>query len=129
MMAQMDKGSINDLITYRLQRAKATLMEADYNGAGGYFNAAVNRLYYSCYYAASALMLANNIEASTHKGIKTMIGLQFVKTGRFDARFGRTSNFLKIDNRATTKTSCIATWNYFRNCALRPKPLLTNLHC
>ena len=88
-MTQIDKGSTNDLIDYRLQRAKETLKEADYNAAGGYFNAAVNRLYYSCYYAASALMLANNIEASTHKGIKTMIGLQFVKPGKLDARFGR----------------------------------------
>lgn len=88
-MAQINKGSTNDLIDYRLQRAKETLNEADYSAAGGYFNTAVNRLYYSCYYAASALMLANNIEVSTHKGIKTMIGLQFVKPGKLDARFGR----------------------------------------
>lgn len=88
-MTQINQGSINDLIDYRLQRARETLKEADYNAAGGYFNTAVNRLYYSCYYAASALMLANNIEASTHKGIKTIIGLQFVKTGKLDVRYGR----------------------------------------
>lgn len=89
MITQIDRGSAADLIAYRLQRAAETLNEADYNAAGGYFNAAVNRLYYSCYYAASALMLAYGFEASTHKGIKTMIGLQFVKTGKLEARFGR----------------------------------------
>lgn len=89
MNAQLDKGSAADLIAYRLQRAKETLNEADYNAAGGYFNAAVNRLYYSCYYAASALMLASGLDATTHKGIKTMIGLQFVKPGKLEARFGR----------------------------------------
>lgn len=89
MMTRISKGSTNDLIEYRLQRAKETLTEADYNAAGGYFNAAVNRLYYSCYYAAAALMLANGIEASTHKGIKTMIGLQFVKPGKLDVCYGR----------------------------------------
>lgn len=34
------------VVAYRLERAEATLKEADYNTAGGYYNAAVNRLYY-----------------------------------------------------------------------------------
>ena len=58
MISTLDNGSASDLIKYRLQRAYETLEEADYNARGSYFNAAVNRLYYSCYYAASALMLA-----------------------------------------------------------------------
>lgn len=84
-----ESGSIDDLISYRLQRAVETLEEADYNAKGGYFNAAVNRLYYSCYYAASALMLANGLTSATHKGIKTMLGLHFVKAGKLDPRYGR----------------------------------------
>lgn len=63
MKDDFDPGSIEDLIEYRLQRASETLEEADYTAKGGYFNAAVNRLYYSCYYATSALMLANAISA------------------------------------------------------------------
>ncbi len=84
-----DSGSTADLISYRLDRAKETLQEAEYNANGGYFNTAVNRLYYACYYAASALMLANNIQAVTHNGIKTMLGLHFVKTGKLEPRYGR----------------------------------------
>lgn len=90
MNEQFHNSSKQDLIEYRLQRAIESLEEADYNAKGNYFNAAVNRLYYSCYYAASALMLANNLDSSTHKGIKTMLGLHFVKTGVIDSRFGRT---------------------------------------
>lgn len=89
MIENFEFGKSSDLISYRLQRALETLEEADYNAKGGYFNAAVNRLYYSCYYAASALMLDNDLEASSHKGIKTMLGLEFVVKGKLDAKYGR----------------------------------------
>lgn len=78
-----------ELIKYRLERAAATIGEAQYNASGGYYNTAVNRLYYACYYAASALMLSRNIEASTHSGIKSMLGLRFVKTGELENSYGR----------------------------------------
>lgn len=89
MNETLDTGSVKDLIEYRLHRAVETLEEADYNAKGGYYNAAINRLYYACFYAASALMLANNLETSTHKGIKTMLGLHFVRSGKLDIRYGR----------------------------------------
>ena len=89
MTENFDNSIASDLISYRLQRANETIEEADYNAKGGYYNAAVNRLYYSCYYAASALMLANNLETSTHRGIKTMLGLEFVKKGKLAPAYGR----------------------------------------
>lgn len=87
-----DKLSDDDrasLVAYRMKRAMETLEEADYNAEGGYFNTAVNRLYYSAYYAASALMLSEGIETSTHAGLKTMLSLKFVKAGKLDVSFGR----------------------------------------
>lgn len=89
MTTTLDDTSRNELAKYRMSRAEETLCEASYNAAGKYFNAAVNRLYYACYYAASALMLVNNIEASTHAGIKTMLGLKFIKPGKLDVKYGR----------------------------------------
>lgn len=44
----------NALAKYRMERAKQTLEEADFLRTGEYYNAAVNRLYYACYYAATA---------------------------------------------------------------------------
>ncbi len=78
------------LIEYRLSRASDTLREAVYNADGGFFNTAVNRLYYSAYFAASALMLANGLTAATHAGIKTMLSLHFVRTGKLDVEYGKT---------------------------------------
>lgn len=78
------------LINYRMQRAVETLAEADYNADGNYFNTAVNRLYYAAYYAASALMLAYELDATTHAGIKTLLSLHFIKSGKLDISHGRT---------------------------------------
>lgn len=55
------------LIQYRFERAYQTLKEADYMRDGNFYNAAVNRLYYACFYAATGLLvnflsLPNRIE-------------------------------------------------------------------
>lgn len=89
MNEQFNTGTFEDLIKYRLQRSRETLKEADYNAQGGYYNAAVNRLYYACYYSASALMISHSIEASTHKGIKVMLGLKFITPGILATKYGR----------------------------------------
>ena len=55
----------------------------------GFYNTAVNRLYYACYYAVIALLAKNNIPAQTHAGVKQMLGLHFVSTKKLDAEFAR----------------------------------------
>lgn len=90
MKSELSLEDRYNLIEYRLQRASETIAEAQYNADGGYFNTAVNRLYYAAYYAASALMLANGITATSHAGIKTMLSLQFVRTGLLDVEHGKT---------------------------------------
>lgn len=84
----MDEESRRGLINYRLKRASETLEEAEYNAKGKYYNAAVNRLYYACYYAASALMLKSGLETSTHKGVRNQLGLHFISNGKLDPYFG-----------------------------------------
>ena len=78
----LDQESRNALVSYRLERAYKSLEEALYLSEGGYYNAAVSRLYYACYYAAVALLLKNGISAQTHSGVKTMLGLHFVSKGK-----------------------------------------------
>jgi uncharacterized protein (UPF0332 family) len=52
------------------------------------YNVAANRLYYAFYYAASALLISNKIEAHTHSGIQTMMHLHFIKTGKLTVEEG-----------------------------------------
>ena len=49
-------------------------------------NGAMNRLYYAAYYAVIALLLENGITAQTHAGVKQMLGLHFVLTGKLSVQ-------------------------------------------
>ena len=88
MTDKLDPQSLKDLINYRLKRAAETIEAADFLASGNYFNLAVGRLYYACFYAASGLMLANNLSAVTHAGIKAMLNLNFVKKGILEPKYG-----------------------------------------
>lgn len=55
-----------------------------------HFNAAVNHLYYACFYAVSALMVANGLSTQSHAGTKTLLGLHFVSKGLLSIEYGKT---------------------------------------
>lgn len=94
MKQSLDNASRKALVEYRLERAFETLKEADYNAKGGFYNIAVNRLYYAAYYAVSALLIKNNFECSTHAGVKSLFSLHFVKTGIFSIEYAQILNSL-----------------------------------
>ena len=76
-------------IRYRLQRAKGSLEEASLLTDNERWNAAINRLYYSCFYMAIALLLEHDIKVKSHDGVRLQFGLMFVKTGVIDKKFGK----------------------------------------
>ena len=78
-----------DIVRYRLENAHKTLKEVDLLIQNGLFNTAANRMYYACFYAVSALLVANQITTKSHDGVKQMFGLHFIKTGIFPAYFGK----------------------------------------
>ena len=90
MKETLDEQSRNDLMRYRIERADETLQEAGLLAKEGYYNAAFNRLYYACFYAALALLVKHGITTSTHVGVKTMLGLHFVSKGLLDKEQGKT---------------------------------------
>lgn len=90
MSETLDEQSRQSLVRYRLERADETIIEAKLLASEGHYNATMNRLYYACFYAVQALLVANNISASTHAGVKTMLGLHFVSKGLLDKEQGKT---------------------------------------
>src|SRR5512136_1238439 len=56
----------------------------------GYYNDAVSKAYYAMFYASRALLLAVGQDPHKHTGVVSLFGEHFVKTGKTDARFGRT---------------------------------------
>ena len=73
-----------DYVNYRRQRANETIQEIDVLIANKFWNTAINRMYYACYYAVGALLFKYGTEASSHAGIRQKFGQLFVKTGIFD---------------------------------------------
>ena len=82
-------GATNDLINYRLERAKETLEDAKLLAEKQRWNSAINRLYYAAYYAVIALLFKYNFKSTTHNGAKTKFSEQFIKTGVFPTELGR----------------------------------------
>jgi len=57
------KQEMRSLILYRLSRAHEALEEAKILLKEGYANTFVNRIYYACFYAVSALLLTKVLNA------------------------------------------------------------------
>jgi uncharacterized protein (UPF0332 family) len=73
--------TIFDLVKYRVSRALESLSEARVLADSLHWNACVNRLYYSCFYAVSALLALHQMKSKKHAGIRSFFNLHFVKTG------------------------------------------------
>jgi uncharacterized protein (UPF0332 family) len=58
-------GDKDDLVKYRLERAKKTLEDAQLLIESKRWNSAINRLYYSAFYAVIALLLNENHKTTT----------------------------------------------------------------
>ena len=82
-------GTKDELVRYRLQRAKDTLEDARILADNQRWNSAINRLYYASYYAVTALLLDADLNPSTHNGAKSNFTEHFVKTNRIDKEYGK----------------------------------------
>jgi len=74
---------------YRIESARKTFEAAKVLSENGFWNSAVNRLYYAVFYAVNALLVLNEIQTKSHSATKSQFSLHFVKTGRFDKKHGR----------------------------------------
>lgn len=72
----------DDYVNYRLNRAKETIAEIEILIQNEYWNTAINRLYYACFYAVGALLVKNGIETSSHSGCRQKFGQLFVLNGK-----------------------------------------------
>lgn len=86
------------LIKYRLERAHESLEEAKILFEREFANTFVNRLYYSCFYAVSALLLTKGLFSAKHSGVRSMFHQNFVKTGLTNQELGQLYDKL-FDNR------------------------------
>ena len=81
--------SPNEYSQYRIERAAQTLHEVEKHIENQFWNTAINRMYYACFYAVSALLIKYGVESSSHSGIRQQFGQLFVKTGKFDKELAK----------------------------------------
>jgi uncharacterized protein (UPF0332 family) len=89
---------VRTLVRYRLERAFETLEEARLLLSGGHTNTYVNRLYYACFYAVSALLLLRGKTSAKHSGIRAAFHQEFVRAGLLSRELGQLYDRL-FDNR------------------------------
>lgn len=83
-----------ELIDYRLSKASDTLDEIPVLASNRLYNTAINRMYYSCFYAVTALLLNSGIDTKTHSGVKQQFGLHFIVSGKLAKELGIAYNNL-----------------------------------
>ena len=90
--------SLKALIRYRLDRAQETFEEAVLLGREEHWNACLNRLYYACFYAVTALLAKHGLSSSKHSGVKSFFNQRFIKTNIISRTHGSLYNHL-FENR------------------------------
>ena len=78
-----------DIVRYRMENARKMLEEVKSHRSNGFYNTAVNRMYYACYYAATAMLISMGIEVKSHDGVRLNLGRHIVLEGRLSPELGR----------------------------------------
>ena len=76
-----DTENMTAYIRYRLEKAQEVYGAAQVLCDANQWNSAVNRLYYACFYSATALLLNKHISAKTHSGVIGQFSEQIVRSG------------------------------------------------
>lgn len=92
----MDKKTQSLLKGY-IEKAEEKLRMAETLFKNEGYEDAVSRAYYTAFHAAKAVLLTEGLTTGTHQGVVNLFGLHFVKTGKFEKKFGRMLANLKDD--------------------------------
>ena len=90
----MNSEKKQQIIQYRLDRAKESLNAARIMFDHELLMSAMNRIYYSMFYAVQALLILNDQSFSKHGQVKGYFNKEFIKTGRFPKEFGKIFNIV-----------------------------------
>jgi uncharacterized protein (UPF0332 family) len=72
-----------------LEKAEHALEVAESLYRQGFPQDAASKIYYAMFYAAQALLKAEDIDVVKHSAVESALGYYFAKTGRFDPKYHR----------------------------------------
>jgi len=76
-------------IKHRLSKAEETVGEAELLLACDYLAGTVNRLYYACFYAVTALLFSEGLSSSKHSGVISLFERHWVRAGKLPGEMGK----------------------------------------
>lgn len=80
-------SQVRDEIKLLLSRSRDDLEAAQVLLDAGKYRASLSRAYYAVFYAATALLLTQNIRRSKHAGVQGAFGQFFVKPGLIEVQY------------------------------------------
>ena len=81
--------NIEEVINYWWDKANESITSAERELKSGSLSFAINRLYYSVFYAVSAALLKKGISFKKHSGVRIAFHREFIKTNLLDNRWGK----------------------------------------
>lgn len=86
-----------ELIKSYIKKAENKLVVAHKLFNSKDYEDSVSRAYYAVFHASQGLLLSEGQKADTHKGVVTLFGLLFIKTGKLSKEIGKCLTNLKDD--------------------------------
>jgi uncharacterized protein (UPF0332 family) len=78
MITQEKRSAV---VHYWFEKAEESLISARREFEAGSLSFAMNRLYYTAFYAVSALLIAHKLAFKKHSGVRAVFHQKFIKTG------------------------------------------------
>jgi len=90
----LDKNQ-KEIIKAYIDTAKGKIESAEILLKYKKYDDVVSRAYYAVFHCAQALLISIGVKAESHSGVRNLFGLYFIKSDKFDKKFGRYLKNLK----------------------------------
>lgn len=78
-----------DLIAHKISTATDMLAEIRSHIDNGFYNTAMNRMYYACFYCAGALLIKLDVQdVKRHATVRNLFNLHYIKSGILEKKWG-----------------------------------------
>lgn len=88
-MNKRKNNNIKEIIKYWVEKSTESLSAAEDELKAKRFSFSVNRIYYSCFYIVSALLLKKELKFKKHSGVRAAFHEHFVKPGLISREHGQ----------------------------------------
>lgn len=88
----MKPRAIQELITYRMEKSREAINAAEIMLENNMLGFAMNRIYYSMFYAVQSLLAADGVSFSKHGQVKGHFNRKWIKSGKLSKTLGQLYN-------------------------------------